>query len=67
MLFLSFSNLNYLLNEYDLTLLIGKSKSISQIKPDDNEDGVYEISSGDEDETTGMKSMYFQQLYLLYM
>ncbi|KAL7589803.1 hypothetical protein Lser_V15G36510 [Lactuca serriola] len=34
---------------------MSKSKSISQIKPDDNEDGVYEISSGDEDETTGMK------------
>ncbi|CAH1430839.1 unnamed protein product [Lactuca virosa] len=34
---------------------IGKSKSISQINTNDNEDGVYQISSGDEDETTGMK------------
>ncbi|XP_076937912.1 uncharacterized protein LOC143605822 isoform X2 [Bidens hawaiensis] len=37
----------------------GKSKSVSQLKNEatlfDNDDDVYQISSGDEDETTGMK------------
>ena len=46
-----------------LFFLLDKSQSTSQRKSKatslDDEDEVYQISSGDEDETTGMKSMYW--------
>lgn len=52
-----------MLTNRSLCILVGKSKSVAQLKNEatlfDNDDDVYQISSGDEDETTGMKSKYF--------